>query len=152
MAPLWSGRRRGGHPLKGPSAGAPMGKPEQPDQRLGIGDLAAPRGFVERVDARLEHVEELAGVEAALAALEAAREPDLDALVGIADGVVKDARARPFAGAVAGLLDQLAHGAVEHRLARLELAGRELEHRPTHRIAPLPLDDDAVFAEQRNDH
>src|SRR3954469_2863403 len=112
MAPLWSGRRCDGHPLKGPSAGAPMAEPEQPDQRLGIGDLAALRGFLQRADARLEDVEELAGVEAALAALEAAREPDLDALVGIADGVVQDAGARPLGGAVAGLLDQLTHGAI----------------------------------------
>src|SRR5436190_801996 len=101
-----------------------------PSLRVGSSDAAwretfrrgALGGFLQRADARLEHVEELAGVEASLAALEAAREPDLDALVRIADRVVEDAGARPFGGAVAGLLDQLAHGAFEHGLAGLELA------------------------------
>src|SRR5678815_939717 len=149
MAPLWSRWRGGAHPLKGPSAGAPMGEPEQADQRLGVGNVAATRGVLERVDARLEHIEELAGVEAALAEGKAAREPDLDAFVGIADRVVQDAGSCPLGGAVAGLLDQLAHRAVEDRFARLELAGGKLEHRPPHRVAPLALDDDAIVAEER---
>src|SRR6185295_637327 len=116
MAAL-SSRRGDVAPLQRPAAGVPVGEPEQADERLRVGDLAAPRRLVELVDRERKDVEELAGVEPSLAGHEAAREPDLDAFGRIADRVVQDSRARPLARAVAGLLGELADGAVERRLA-----------------------------------
>ena len=55
------------------------------------------------------------------------RDEQLDRLVGVGDGGVDDAEARPLGGGVAGLLQQLALRGVEVRLARLELAGRDLD-------------------------
>ena len=83
---------------------------------------------------------------------QAAREPDLDAFVRVADGVVQDAGARPFGGAIAGLLGQLAHGAVQHGLARIELAGGELEHHAAERMAVLALHDQPAVVGERHDH
>ena len=58
-------RSRRGDPLQGPAAGAPVGEPEQADQRLGVGDARRGRAASSSSSTLgLEDVEELAGVEA----------------------------------------------------------------------------------------
>src|SRR5215813_7842762 len=49
-----SSRRSDAGPLQRPAAGAPVGEPEQADERLRVGDLAAPRRLVELVDRQRE--------------------------------------------------------------------------------------------------
>ena len=76
---LWSGRRAARLPTSGASGRrASSASQSRPIRRLGVGELAALRRRVELFGAGVEDVEELAGVEAALAGVEAAREPDLD--------------------------------------------------------------------------
>ena len=96
--------------------------------------------------------EELAHVELTFAEREAARKPDLDAFVRIGDRVVQDARSSPLGGAVAGFFRQFAHAAQQRRLARIDLASRELDHHARQRVAPLALDDEAAIIEERHDH
>ena len=54
-------------------------------------------------------------------------------------------------GRVAGLLAQLALRGGELRLARIELAGRELDEHLVERIAELALDDEAPVGKHRHD-
>ena len=103
-------------------------------------------GFVEQAQ-----LDELAGVELLRAGAQAAREPDLDALGGIGCGVVHTPGVGPLAGHVAGLLEQLAYRALQRRLAGVDLAGRDLQHDPAHRVAELPFQHDAPVVEQRHD-
>ena len=81
--------------------------PQQGDHRLGVGHLAITDPVGELLLAGSEDVEELALVEPTLADGQAAREPDLDAFVGIGDRVAQFARAGPLGGGAAGLLEEL---------------------------------------------
>ena len=88
----------------------------------------------------------------ALAQGQVLREPDLDELGGVGRRVVHAASIGPFAGAVAGLLGQFPHAAVQRRLARVEFAGGKLDHRAPQGIAPLALQHQAAVIQQRHDH
>ena len=52
-----------------------------------------------------------------------------------------DAEAAPLGGGIAGFFQQLPLRGFEVRLARVELAGRELDELAPVRIAELPLDE-----------
>src|SRR5664280_1221525 len=80
IAALSSGGRCRGVPAHRPAAGAPVLQPEQADQGLGVGELTALRRGVELVEAGVDDVEELAGIEPRRSRRQAAREPDLDPL------------------------------------------------------------------------
>ena len=62
-----------------------------------------------------------------------------------------DAEPGPFGGDVAGLLEQLALRGLEVRLARLELAGRDLDELAPRGVAELALEQQPAVVEQRDD-
>ena len=93
-----------------------------------------------------EDVQVFTRVKLARACREATREPEVDAFGGVGGRGVHQARAGPFAGGVAGFFAQLAAGAVQGRLAGVELAGRQLDDGLAQGVTPLVLQHHAPAA------
>src|SRR6267378_5404690 len=126
--------------------------PEQAGDRLGVGDAAVVHHFDRRVEAQGDRLDKLAGVEPGLSLIfQLLCKKKLDGLIGIGDRSMDYAKPRPLRRAVAGLLQQLALGGVEARLAGLELAGRQLDEHAPMGVAELPLEQHAAVVEDRRD-
>lgn len=97
------------------------------------------------------HVQKFTGVEVRRAAVQVARQIDVQHLLRVAGrGVVRAQILQP-AGRQARFLRELARRGQLRRLARLELAGRHLEQRARKRIAVLPHAPDRAVGLQRQD-
>lgn len=97
------------------------------------------------------HFAAIAGAGPLVGPVLAAQMGYLPGLLWLVVGVVF-AGARPFGGAVARLLGQLAHGAGKRRFRRVDLARGEFEHHAPHRVAVLALEHEAAVGQQRHDH
>mmetsp|Transcript_15026 Transcript_15026/g.35425 ORF Transcript_15026/g.35425 Transcript_15026/m.35425 type:complete len:222 (-) Transcript_15026:5833-6498(-) len=147
-------RRRASASLPGQRPGAllPALQPQQANQGLGVGQFAT-HGELVQLGRRVgDEFEELALVQPLRALAQAAGKKDVDALVRIGDGVVQHAGIGPFGRGVAGLFKQLTLAASQRVLTGIELARRELQHHPRHRVAVLALHQQTAVIQQRHHH
>src|SRR6185503_11610439 len=129
----------------------PLIDPQHRGHGLGVADAAVAdhgQDLGQRMDRDLE---ELARVELGGPLRQLARQKKLDRLVGVADRGMHHADAGPPVGDVAGFLEELALRGLQWRLARLELAGRDLQENAAVRVPELALEEDRAVLEERHD-
>src|SRR5437588_6536793 len=126
--------------------------PEQAGERFGVRNASIAQHFDRLVERHADRFDELAGVELRPTLIfKTFCEEELDRFIGIGDGGMDYAKSGPVRRAVAGLLQQLALGGVEVRLAGLELAGGQLDEHAAMGVAELALEQHAAVVEDRHD-
>ena len=78
--------------------------------------------------------------------------PDVDALVGISDAVMHGPRKCPLPGCKPGFFPQLTLRAQQTRLVCINLARREFDHGPAHRVPVLVFDQITAIRQTGHNH